>query len=397
MQRPTQSELDNLIVNLRTLATIQAGDKVNVTDKKFTIQKKGWQQSLARTFSRNKASAYYKPIYRLFQIAVVHFRFLQEPPPWEDIRKAFLGLQQLRQTYVNELNEARKDKKAQKTLDEKSTKVKDLDTLLQAVATFNDLSTEPAFNTWIAAPRGYGIIHHCYLNVSAIGMRLLHHRQRSVVERERLVPQQGGGEIYYPFQADVVGERMKLYVDDVQWPSGGDIAWLRTRLHNDLGMLKEISALCNQGCLGGAVVYCSMLSLATEAQEAKFLNALGMPFNVQPGFPKVEFRISAIAKPVGKPVGEDHVTDLKIRVNITVNNDSHATCNYWWHDQGRRAESQGFFAFSALESFQVDFSLSVTQFLKGRFQYQFGAIDLTLHTRPDNPEKDTPAEILRLH
>jgi len=395
MQRPTQSELDNLIVNLQTLATIQAGDKVNVTDKKFTIQKKGWQQSLARTFSRNKASAYYKPIYRLFQIAVVHSRFLQEPPPWEDIRNAFLGLQELRQTYVNELNEARKDKKAQKTLDEKSTKVKDLDTLLRAVASFGVLSTEPAFNTWIAAPRGYGIIRHCYLNVSAIRGRLLHHRQHSVVERSRLVPQQGGGEIYYPFQADVVGERMKLYVDDVQWPSGGDIAWLRTRLHNDLGMLKEISALCNQGCLGGAAVYLSMLHPTTEALEAKFLNALGMPFSLTPGNTPVEFKISAITK----PVWADHIKALKIRVNITVNNDSHATCNYWLYDQGRRANlplREGGFASSALESLQVGFSLSVLQFWEERFQYEFGAIELTLHTRPDNPGKETPAEILKM-
>jgi hypothetical protein len=396
MQRPTQSELDNLTTNLQTLAKIQPGDKVNVTDKKFTIQKKGWQQSLTRTFSRNKASAYYKPIYRLFQIAVVHFRFLQQPPPWDDIRAAFLGVQRLRQTYVDELDAARKDKKGQKTLDEKSTKVKHLETLLGAVDNFNVLSTEPAFNNWIAAPRGYGRIHHRCLDVSAIRRALLDDRQHSVVDKEQLVPQQGGGEIYEIFRKDVVNPRQKLYVNDDTSPVGRDrIAWLRAGLDNDLGMLKEISALCNQGCLGGAAMFLLMQNPTTRQPEAKFLNALGMPFSVVPGQQKTIFKISAIKK----HPGQEHVFALKIAVNLIVDSGSNATCGYWCDNKGRPGNvpaENGLFAFSALDSLEVDFSLSVLQFSKGQFQYQLDAIDLTLNTRPDDPQKETPAGILKM-
>ena len=396
MQRPTQSELDNLTTNLQTLAKIQPGDKVNVTDKKFTIQKPGWQQSLSRTFSRNKASAYYKPIYRLFQIAVVHSRSIDRPPPWDDIRAAFLGLQQLRQTYVDELAAARKDKKGQKTLDEKSTKVQHLDTLLRTVAFFGLLSTEPAFNTLIAAPRGYGRIHHRCLDVSAILRALLVDRQHSVVEYEQLVPQQGGGEIYDVFKKDVVKARQTLYVNGDKSPvDEGCIAWLRARLDNDLGMLKEISALCNQGCLGGASTYLSMNNPITGQPEAKFLNALGMPFSVVPGQQKTIFTISDIQK----HPGPEHVFALKIAVNLIVNDGSNASCSYWCDNAGRPANApgpMGLFAFSALDSLEVDFSLSVYQYSKGQFQYHLDAIDLTLNTRQDNPQKETPAEILKM-
>ncbi len=393
MQRPTQSELDNLTTNLQTLAKIQPGDKVNVTDKKFTIQKKGWQQSLTRTFSRNKASAYYKPIYRLFQIAVVHFRFLQQPPPRDDIRAAFLGLERLRQTYVNELAEARADKKGQKTLDEKSTKVEHLETLLRAVATFGFLSAEPAFNTWIAAPRGYGRIHHRHLDVSAIRSAILDDRQHFVVGKEPLVDQEGGVKFYDVFRKDVVKARQTLYVNDDKSPvDEGCIAWLRARLHNDLAMLKEISALCNQACLGGAATYLSMNS-PTGQMEAKFLNALGMPFNVVPGQQKTIFKISDIT-------GEaDHVRGLKIAVNLIVDGGAGSTCWYWCDNEGRPCNVptlHGLFERSALDSLKVDFSLSVYQYWKGKFQYHLDAIDLTLNTRQDNPQKETPAEILKM-
>jgi hypothetical protein len=211
-----------------------------------------------------------------------------------------------------------------------------------------------------------------------------------------LVPQQGGGEIYDIFRKDIVEGRWPLYVDDTRSPVGGDcIAWLRGQLDNDLGMLKEISALCNQGCLGGAAVSLLMQNPMTPEQEAKFLNALGMPFNVWPGSTKAKFKIHAIKK----HHGEEHVWCLKIRAKLIVDDRNFAHCWYWCDKAGRPASmpsEQGHFALSALKSVQVDLSLSVMQFSKGKFQYELFPIDLTLDTRPDNPEKETPAEILKM-
>jgi len=95
------------IRNLETIAGLQPGDKLDVTGtNEFKRQRRGAWTSIARTFSRNKSSAYYAPIYKVFQETIISgFIFSNGTGAginWNLIERSLNGLRNLARTYEND-------------------------------------------------------------------------------------------------------------------------------------------------------------------------------------------------------------------------------------------------------------------------------------------------------
>ncbi len=95
---PFPWDAENIVANLTTLSRIVRGDKLAVAGERFEIQKKGFVTSFKRTFSSESVVSYIVPITRIFE----HTQPGKRPVPITNrlIKDAYLGLQQLRETYI---------------------------------------------------------------------------------------------------------------------------------------------------------------------------------------------------------------------------------------------------------------------------------------------------------
>lgn len=95
------------IRNLETIAGLQPGDKLDVTGtNEFKRQRRGAWTSIVRTFSHNKSSAYYAPIYKVFQETIISGFIVSNGSGaginWDLIKRSLSGLRNLARTYEND-------------------------------------------------------------------------------------------------------------------------------------------------------------------------------------------------------------------------------------------------------------------------------------------------------
>lgn len=438
MRRPTNTELTNLIRNLEELGRVTPGDKLGVTSDRFSVQRKGFfSQSVARTFSRNSARAYFLPIYRLFQIAVVDRLWNGLPQPWPQIDAAFSGVERLRQTYVLELEEAQRKRKSEATVAEKSAKVTQLDRLLAAVTPLvrSPRNVSPD-NIWAAAPRGYGRSRVIRFS-NALKQRIIDHRRygatspmieatlhydpdkalsaghESAATGKRTAWQNDRGNertarICSLFKSDAIDRSMTLLVHNALPFDHHGVGFEATLnyylgvLHGDVAMLEEIAIWCNQGGLGSVGLTVVSEGPVPHARYYNFLTAFGMPLCPNPGSPHVKFNLFEVRP--RKTVGvdgklHDEVAEASIHVSITTDRVNFFSAVSQYAEGPSMHESEGEFGRNSvgpLAEVDIQFDFVILRTGPTSFQYRVMNEQMIYETRPDEPGQETPQWMLQL-
>ncbi len=217
------------IRNLETIAGLQPGDKLDVTGTNdFRRQRPGWGTSLARTFSRNKSSAYYAPIYKVFQETIISGLIVSDGSGaginWDLIKRSLSGLRNLARTYEND--RGKQDR---------------LNRLVKHVETLVGLQPTDGLPVHII-PR-----HRPFLQVEPDL-----YETSKCMQPEKFIPvDKMGFSVHELFVKDVVNGRWKIKMEGKTVPKGDDcIGFLAKKLGNDRAALRDLSLVATQQCLG---------------------------------------------------------------------------------------------------------------------------------------------------
>jgi hypothetical protein len=223
--------------NLTTIAQIRVGEKLAVTGTStFERQAAGRWTSLARTFSRNKAAAYYLPIYKVFQETIIA-GFAANPTgisvPWVLLHQALGGLRNLALTYANQ-----------------PVKRQHVDRLVEDVARLLDLQRNdnlPMYIIHSGAP-------YLHFQPNLIELRaLVEPVGLTLVERD-------GCPVYDQFLADV--DRIDISFEGERVQERNCIPFLLEKMGGDRVALRELSRVMHQG---GLITGGPMLTVYTNA------------------------------------------------------------------------------------------------------------------------------------
>lgn len=438
MRRPTKAELANLISNLEELGRVLPGDKLSVTSDRFSVQRKGFfSQSVVRTFSKNSARAYYLPVYRLFQIAVVDRLWNGQAQPWAQIDAAFSGLGHLRQTYVLELEEARAKNKAANVLAEKQQKVTYLDQLIRAVTLLvrSPRNVNPE-GVWMAVPRGYGrsrmirfsntlkqrIYEHRYFGLTSgmIDLTLPFDKrgdfsaQQTPVFRADALGRKSDRfddrrvRVASQFKFDAIDRAMTLYVngslpfDHHAAGFESTILYYLNVLHGDTAMLEEISIWCNQGVLGSVISSVVTEGVLPHSVSYNFLTASGIPFAPHTGSPIIKLNLFEVR--TRKTFGldqklHDEVAEACIHVSMTTDPDNFNSSLTRYAEGDTVENSVGEFGVNArcpIAQINVEFDFVILRTGPASFQYQILNEQMIFETRPDEAGSESPRWMIQL-
>ena len=438
MRRPTKAELANLIPNLEALGRVVPGDKLSVTSDRFSVQRKGFfSQSVARTFSKNSARAYYLPVYRLFQVAVVDRLWNGLPQPWAQIDAAFAGLANLRQTYVLELEEARDKNKAQAVLDEKNEKVLRMDRLITAVTLLvNSPRNVNPEGIWVAAPRGYGR-SRVFRFSNALKQRIFEHRRHGTADGllDLTLPFDKAGDfstrqtpvfhadqrgrmsnrhedrkvrVSRQFKADAIDRAMTLTVNGAlpfdHYAAGYESTMLYylNVLHGDTAMLEEITIWCNQGVLGSVISSVASEGIVPHVNSYNFLTASGIPFSPSTGSPIIKFNLFEVR--TRKTFGldqklHDEVAEASIHVSMTTDPSNFQSSLAKYAERGNAGNSEGEWGLNArcpLAQINIEFDFVILRTGPTSYQYQILNEQMIFETRPDVAGSESPRWMIQL-
>ena len=437
MRRPTRVELANLITNLEELGRVIPGDKLSVTSDRFSVQRKGFfSQSVARTFSRNSASAYYRPVFRLFQIAVVDRLWNGVPQPWAQIDAAFAGLGNLRQTYALELEEAEGKNKPAAVLAEKRQKVRFLDRLIANVTPLvkSRRNVNPEM-FWAAAPRGYGRSRNMRMT-NIIKQKLYLTRRFAETRADEIrvpfdtradfsanvLPDLNNDNLFrnsdrfevkkvnisHAFLVDAIQRQMTLNVKGClpfnihQVGKDQAILYYLHVLHGDVNMLEELSLWCNQGTLGSAMSAVIFENPVLGGAGHNFLTASGIAFSPGPGSPETKFNLFEVR--FRKTFGfdqklHDEVAEASIHVSITTDTTNfRSSVGYYAANQDDDNEigEPGLNARCPISLVNLEFDFVILRMGPNSFAYEIMNDQVMFETCADDPARETPAWMIQM-
>jgi hypothetical protein len=436
MKRPSQAELTNLIPNLQALGRVRPGDKLNVTSDQFSVQAKGFfSQSVARTFSRNSARAYYLPVYRQFQIAVVDRLWNGQPQPWAEIDAAFAGLQNLRQTYVLELEEAAGKGKSQAVLAQKQEKVDLLDRLILAVSLL--VNTPRNVNPerfWAAAPRGYGRSRIFRISQS-IKQRVIQTRQfalqfdtipiafdQKANFDDNVLPEFDMQNLFrrsdrfreiqlkvsHQFVVDALERHMTLLFqgalpfDHHNAGSAATLNYYLHRLHGDVAMLQEISVWCNQGVLGSAINYIMTENAIGGGYAHPFLTTSGLRCGPSAGGAITKFNLFEVRFRKAFGIDQklhDEVAEVAIHVHVETDPATFQTGIAFYTNRPMEDPDYGDPGSNArcpIQRVVFDFDFVIHRNGPNSFSYEIMNDQVYFETKPDEPSRENPRWMIQM-
>jgi hypothetical protein len=234
------------IRNLETIAGLQPGDTLDVTGTNdFRRQRPGWGTSLARTFSRNKSSAYYAPIYKVFQETIISGLIVSDGSGaginWDLIERSLSGLRNLARTYEND--RGKRDR---------------LNRLVTHVETLVGLRPTDGLPVHIVSrSRPFIMVEPDRFEAAKF------------VQLDEFIPvEKMGFSVHELFVKDVVNGRWDgITMEGKKLPVGDEcIAFLAKKLGNDRLALRDLTRAVTQDCFGSVGNYLSNYSNLSNVQ-----------------------------------------------------------------------------------------------------------------------------------
>jgi hypothetical protein len=252
------------IRNLQTIAGLQPGDKLDVTGtNEFKRQRRGAWTSIARTFSHNKSSAYYAPIYKVFQETIISGFICSNGTgagiDWKLIERSLSGLRNLGRTYEND--RGKHDR---------------LKLLVRHVEILSGLQPTDGLP-----------VHILSRDRSCLRVEPIFYEAAKFLRLADFKPvEKMGFSVHELFVKDVVNGRWRIKMEGKTVPVGDDcIGFLAKKLGDDRSALRDLSRAANQDCFGdiGKNICCNSTVSNSDACLPRPMFAAPNGFGILPG------------------------------------------------------------------------------------------------------------------